>query len=1115
MTATPHSGAADDGAARERALDPSGSFIVQAPAGSGKTELLVQRMLVLLATVERPEEVIAVTFTRKAAAEMRHRIVHALHRAQGPRPEAAHEARTWELARAVLKRDAACGWGLLEAPERLRLLTYDSLALLLCRASPLAAGLAPDVRLVEQPEPLYRAAALALLAHAEDDGDLGRAVRRVLDHFDGRADLLLEQITQMLACRDQWLGYTGGDHGARADDIDALLEQVHDAGLAAARAAIGDERLERLLALTRYAHDNLCAAGKAPDWRRPQARSAGEMDLADWHAVCAQLLTQDDEWRRPRGISKTIGFPTERDGPPGAGERKQELIKILGALADSDAALAALRRVLWLPSPGLDADQRQVLADLLTTMRYAAAELKRVFAERGQCDFIEVAACARSALQGPDGPEALLLKLDARIRHLLLDEFQDTSPGQLALVELLTSGWEPGDGRTLFAVGDPMQSIYRFRQADVRLFLQVRDQGVGGHLKPAFLQLTRNFRSRPGIVAWVNQTFAGIFPDADDPGIGAVRYSPSLATRDDVHGEVRWHLREGSAADEARDVLRVLREELDASPDSRIAILVRARTDLPEILAALRREEIAFQGVGLDTLQDHPVAQDLRALSRAIAHPADRLCWLAVLRAPWAGLPLADLLAVARAVPPQAAIADWLEARDFAGLSGAGRRILSRIRETLLPVLAARGRQPFDALVFSAWAALGGVALHRGKDRLVVDAFLDCLREAAPSGDLAAFEVLDQLLAVRGIDDPAAPGCRVQVMTMHKAKGLQFDVVLLPGLSRAPRRGDTPPLRWAAVRGPDGGMHTVVVPVHARGSEADAAFRYLGWLDRQADDCERARLLYVAATRARERLHLFARRDRNRDGDWARPRSGSLLALFGDAIDGVPVAPADDARSAEDAAPPPTMLRRLPPDFALPAWPQAPGAPAAVEALPDAPPDESGEGALARRVGELFHAFAQACAEQAEPPGHLPPDLEERFARALAHAGVGPGLREEGARRLVEAARRMLASERGRWLLGRHSDAAAELEVGSADGLRRIDRCFVDDAGVRWIVDYKTSAPQPGEDVESFLDRETHRYREQLERYARLLAAIEDRPIRCALYFPMIDGWREWEPPAG
>ena len=125
-------------------------------------------------------------------------------------------------------------------------------------------------------------------------------------------------------------------------------------------------------------------------------------------------------------------------------------------------------------------DQWEVLGAILRLLPRAVVQLKFVFQSRGQVDFTEVSQASLRALATDEGPTDLALALDYRIRHLLIDEFQDTSISQYELVARLTAGWEPGDGRTLFAVGDPMQSIYRFREAEVGLFLRARAAGIAG-----------------------------------------------------------------------------------------------------------------------------------------------------------------------------------------------------------------------------------------------------------------------------------------------------------------------------------------------------------------------------------------------------------------------------------------------------------------------------------------------------------------------------------------------------------------------------------------------------------------------------------------------------------
>ena len=193
-----------DELARETALDVTRSFIVQAPAGSGKTELLTRRYLALLATVQAPESVLAITFTRKAAAEMRHRILGALRAASGGGPDDLHP-RTLELARAALAVDSRFGWDLLGNPGRLRIQTIDSLNMGLARRLPVLSGLGAGLAVEEDARDLYRRAAERLLEHLPAGDRLhSRAVATLLGHADNRVQRFVDLVIEMLARRESW-----------------------------------------------------------------------------------------------------------------------------------------------------------------------------------------------------------------------------------------------------------------------------------------------------------------------------------------------------------------------------------------------------------------------------------------------------------------------------------------------------------------------------------------------------------------------------------------------------------------------------------------------------------------------------------------------------------------------------------------------------------------------------------------------------------------------------------------------------------------------------------------------------------------------------------------------
>ncbi len=479
-----------DSAARLRALDVSQSFIVQAPAGSGKTELLIQRYLKLLDTVETPDAVVAITFTRKAAGEMRSRVLEALRAARhGLEPEAEHERLTFEISRQVLDRDRQLGWDLLQNPARLRIETIDALCAAITRRMPWLSRFGAMPEISEKAEDLYRQAARNTLAHLEN-GHPGLAY--LLLHLDNdfqRARLL---VGQMLEKRDQWLRHIGGN---LRQDLEESLQRLILGEMGQLRSAFRDDIAAEVAFL--------CELTRFPD--------ASLEDLDDWKKIADMLLTQKGELRK-----RVTGHPL-----------KLRCEQLVASLRSEETLVKYLGRFRDLPAPQFTEPQWQAVQAAVSVLTLAVAELQLVFRERGRVDFAELAIRASAALGQVDAPEDLALALGQRIQHFLVDEFQDTSYTQFELIQKLTQGWEPGDGRTLFLVGDPMQSIYRFRQADVSLFLKARQEGIGAiRLEP--LALSVNFRSQPGLVEWVNRTFESILPASDDLESGAVAYSPSV-----------------------------------------------------------------------------------------------------------------------------------------------------------------------------------------------------------------------------------------------------------------------------------------------------------------------------------------------------------------------------------------------------------------------------------------------------------------------------------------------------------------------------------------------------------------------------------------------------------
>ena len=876
----------DDAAARLRALDTGRSFIVQAPAGSGKTELLIQRYLALLAIVDSPEEVLAITFTVKAAAEMRERVVAALQRAEaGETSLLAHEQQTLASAEAVLRRDRARDWTLMEQPGRLRIQTLDAFSSSTTRALPVTAGLGGVANPVqgERATVLHRKAALATLDWLVGDEEEGVAVEQVLTHLDNNTDSYVAHLARMLGSRDQWLAITGSGTMPQAGSVRSMLEanvaDVLRRHLARLKEQLTHHDTSEIPALVRYAANNLRDAGAADSAAAtiPQGDElAGTEpdDLGYWQGLAELLLVKSDpDWRRR--LTRLEGFP-----PKDAGQ-KNAWLDIIARLSEDRELARLLHGVRELPPARYRDDQWNILLALFRLLPLAVSELKRLFAEEGVTDHMEVSLCASAALGSADTPGEIALMLDHKIQHLLVDEMQDTSISQYEMLKTLTGGWQAGDGRTLFCVGDPMQSIYRFRHAEVGQFVMAREHGLGP-LPLESLTLRRNFRSGEILVNWFNRVFAEIFPSQDDMSAGAVSYAESVSV-DALAGSGQCELHPLLAADsreEAAETASIVSRILDETYDEDLAILVSSRTQLPELLRELRSRGVDYRAVDIDRITDLPEIIDLKALTRACCHPGDRAAWLALLRGPLVGLTWSDLHLLVRdssSTPVWTLLADDARCR---GLTHGARTLIAGFKTVMRECLDVSRSSTLRERIETGWYRLGGPAMLDTEQQLEnAGHFLDLIEQLEVSGTLADPAELADWLDNERVSSRADDDCRVQVMTMYKSKGLQFDHVVLPTLGRYTRGSDSSVLSWLNTPGASGDSAMVISPVGpAAELEKDPLHQYIESARKASERLEKDRLLYVACTRAKKSLHLVARVDLDpKTGDVKAPHKHSLL----------------------------------------------------------------------------------------------------------------------------------------------------------------------------------------------------------------------------------------------
>ncbi len=811
-----------DASARERIVTSiDDTLFVDAGAGSGKTTQLVERVVQLVRSGVPIEHLAAITFTEAAAAELRDRIRHRL-------ADAAGEA-TSDDERATL-RDAA------DRADEASIQTLHAFAQSILRAHPVEAGLPPAVEVADE-----ITSVLAFERRFEefrdrlfDDDSLRPLLRRFL--LLGLKESDLRSLAAVF--NDNWDRIPREWDDDHLDlrplpslDVTTILEALHEA--LDLRDQCSDPADKLLEFLDRHVVDSLAM-----------------LDRARGDHVLGVLA----------GLRKFACRYGRQESWNGAKPR------ILEALEVAEADRLKLLE-----------DNQHVVADSLMRLvgRFVlrSAEQRRV---DGRLEFHDLLVRARNLLR--DHPD-VRRQLAARHQRVLVDEFQDTDPLQLDIVSLIaardgtgSTEWDevPIDGGRVFFVGDPKQSIYRFRRADMKLYTDAR-----GHYGDGLCELSANFRTVPGIIDWVNHTFGELIVE----GEGQPAYLPLDAVRPPLGDDVAPVTVLGGAITEATaneirnrsaaELVAVLREMVDAGRTVRdgdatrpmtfgdVVVLVPSRIPVPALEDAFEAADVPYR---LETASLIWASQEIRevmSVLRAVDDPGDQISIVAALRTPMLGCSDDDLAAW-RTSGGRWSYLSLPEPPDGAGDGAGGELAVASALRTLRSLHDERWWLGPDGLIdrLATDHATFQLALLAGRrrDRWRRLRFLaDQARSFVESqrGDLASFVAWAELQSsdIVRVSSPTLPEGdeqAVRVMTIHASKGLEFPVVALFGLGVGLRGYNGVSVFWP-VTGPEVRFST------RGGTEGHDA---LVPAEEQMDRHERMRLLYVAATRAKDRLIL-------------------------------------------------------------------------------------------------------------------------------------------------------------------------------------------------------------------------------------------------------------------
>ena len=1040
------------------ACDPRRSVAVEACAGAGKTWMLVSRMLRALLEGAAPHEILAITFTRKAAGQMRQRLQEWLAAFSRRDPDALAQ----ELeARGVPREDAAAlapalkglHGRVLAAGRSVQVRTFHSWFAALLRSAPLS--------VLEE---------LGLPARHELLEDDSRAIALVWRRFhaavwrdaSARADY-----EALVAAHGRWQAQkalrTALDKRiefARADAMGVVERSVrhwHDCFpqgrdleepcLALASAAARERWLARARALG--AEEN-----KTP-------RAAADAVVAAFE--CDDLRQRLELLRRGFLVASEPRLSQRLARYPHAQEAEAELQWLLAACAQHEA---------WL--------HQQRMARLTRILLREYAALKH---EEGWVDMADVEQAAHRLLADHELSGWVQERLDARVSHLLVDEFQDTNPLQWQALHAWLSGYAGAGGRapSVFIVGDPKQSIYRFRRAEPQVFAAAQ-AFVRDALQGDLLSCDHTHRCAPDVVAGINavmeqaqraQEYGGFrahttesdeagellrLPPVARPESEGADEAEDLAWRDSL-SEPRTTMEERLVALECRQAARWVAARIAAgTPPGHIMVLARKRDRLALMEDELRRLHVPAQQPEKSHLGDSIEVQDVVALLDVLVSPGHDLSLARALKSPLFGLPdeaLVELALRARQVAAEGAPRPWLEllqgGQDLpAGLQEAGAKLarwkawvdrwpphdaLQAIYDDgdVLARYAAAVPPALREMALAHLRALPGAALE-----------LDGGRYATPYAFVRALKA--GRLAAPAVATPNA----VRLLTVHGAKGLEAAVVLIldtdaaaaraesmgvlvdwPGEQEAPRRFT---FMTSEARPP-------VCNVEALQAELAARAR------------EELNALYVAMTRAERILAVSSVQPR-------QPAAGSWWERLAPHCREEPV-PEDVALPAAARA------QRI----ELPAVPRLP--------VPVATTERAAAPTLDSRFGQCVHRLLELQWARREPaPARL-----QRLAREY-------GLDAEHLQQAVDMARRIATGE-GAWAWDERQVAwsADEVELAHEGELLRLDRLVRRRDGEWWVLDYKSAArPQQQPALAA-----------QLRRYGRAVTALHPgAPVRLA-----------------
>ncbi len=845
---------------RKSALDTKSSFVVVAPAGSGKTQLLIKRYLKLLSSARAIDSVLCLTFTNKATEEMRERVLIALKNCLNSEGSDENEKELFELAKKVYENQKIKKKELLN-PQSFQIYTFHSFCSTLLKKYPSNKNISNFETLDEiEAEILYQKTAEIVISKAfsGEDEALSSAIARRLASLDEKIESFKNQIIELLKNRDRIINFEQTQQ--EPPNFSLLIEDLLK------------KFLSNFIEFFNSNRDKFIQILESPFFDEETRNNLKDFNQIDDKKLL-HLSKLTDVILTTNGTPKKTRFPENCN----FNNDLKEFIKNIPPLVAAE--LDELRKI---SSSSLILLTKESFSDLLSILDYSKTVLYSMLGKTKK-DFVEIEMAALEALSWIGNlPSDTLEKMQFKIDHILVDEAQDLSDIEYKIISRLTEGWTENDGRTIFFVGDPKQSIYRFRKSNVALFTLLLNMGLSreseGFYPLTKLELNTNFRSTPKIISFVNKTFSNYFKQDDftDDIAYSQFYHPSDSLDDspislnkiDGNKDVTLFMSNEKTVLYNSFVKTLTMVIQNLSENERVGIIFRRRKQFVDYYKALKENGIDVDTIEGEYLESSYAVKHLFNLLKAALFPSEDIYWISVLGSPFIDLSPEEIYEISKSNH-----GSWFKKVINSPLvEECKRKVLKQMTEDFYQEKGGENfRRHFEEL--SSYESIKKIYNFEG-----VEECREFFRILPSLSHLPPKELISALEHFIGSTfspyNPLIPKNKVQAMTIHKAKGLEFDYVFAIGLNEKPDTGGRslapPPILIERL---DFDEEIKAFPfLSAPYEKNEIAYKILKELDKKRQQSEYKRIYYVALTRAKRKLFLFGELEKEN-----RAPSGSIL----------------------------------------------------------------------------------------------------------------------------------------------------------------------------------------------------------------------------------------------